>query len=258
MAVSSSIQFFGRDAALQAFEHRQVEVWSLWQGRNLLTKGEGAQQLAEYLDMIANGGTNAIYTVKVYEDLNDVKKVKSNTPDDGSYNFRLNDPNQSPTASQIGSMNRTDLLFQEIRSLHERLDKMDAVDDHDDEDDTITIAGLLKDPDHLGKLIDVGKKLLGVINPGAVQSPALIGQVTRAGQNPTGGQDPTAPMEEKTAQGTQGSEDAEKKLQRLGDALDILEANDPHIVEHLEKLAAVAKQDPTKFKSLISILDVWN
>lgn len=248
MAVSSSIQFYGKDAVLQAFEHRGVDFWTLWQGRNMMTKGEGGQALSEYLDMIAAGGTNAIYTVRVYEDIDDIKKLKSNTPDDGSFNFRLNDPAQIMTPSQMGSFNQTNQMLKELT---ERLDRMEAArleeteEEDEEEDEAITIGGLLRDPERLQKLVEIGRQILGAVSGSPMRQIPAIGAVSRAGQQPPANEVGQVPQSE------------EERLQRLGNALDTLEKNDPQIIEHLEKLASIAANDPSHFKSLVSILDVW-
>lgn len=99
------------------------------------------------------------------------------------------------------------------------------------------ITGLLKEPEKLAQLINIGRTLLG--GPVNTGYPAGIGNVQRTGEPyPAIG----------------GEVNPEARLLRLSAAIDQLEAADPEIVEHLEILARVARENPVKFKNLISMI----
>lgn len=89
-----AIQFVGREQVLKAFDSRDAVRWSFWQGKQMLFKYDGDSatesrtDLASWLDMMTDR-TGAIYTLKVYEELSPTAKIKSTTPDDGSFNFKL-------------------------------------------------------------------------------------------------------------------------------------------------------------------------
>lgn len=258
MAVSSSIQFRGKDAAIQAFQNRKVDLWSLWQGKQFLTKGAGDEELEAYLDMLLNAATNAIYTVRVYEDITDLSKIKSNTPDDGSFNFRLSEDPAAPIQYSVGAYrNNTEQMMQLLQRMDQRLAKLEEEDEEEEtsEEEVLSIAGFLKEPEKLGRVISVAKQILGINQP-AQNFNHSIGTVSRVGQTETGGQAPAADSGEKMAQTIE--EEKLQKLQRLGAAIDTLERNDPKLIDHLEKLASIAAKDKAKFQSLVSMLDIWN
>jgi hypothetical protein len=254
MGVSSSIQFRGLENALQAYVNKDVSCWSIWQGKQMLDKGQDAETLRAFLELLEASNSEAIYTVRVYEDITDPKKIKSGTQDDGSFNFRLNEPNQLPAPYRVGNYDRGN--FRRGESLEDRFaeleDKISGfIESHTTapavpEEDTLQGAfiGLLKDPDKLGKFIDVTKNLLGQSS-----QPSYIGNVHRLQETPS-----LSPSTNGAASASNLS--AEEKLTRLGAAIDALEKADPDLVPHLEKLAKVATENPRQFSQLITMLDV--
>lgn len=231
-----SVQFRSKEHTLQAFINRGVEPWSVWQGKQYMFKGMGSDQFSEVLDMLCeSGSTNAIYTVKVYENIHDSLDIKNNTPDDGSFNFRLNGGEQEISNDQyytrrIGASNEI------IKRLEQIEQKLSA--DEEDEPDTIGSIFLehLKDPEKLGRLIQMTREILSPYQPG------MVGNVYR-----------TIPATNQSAMGN--DQTSEQKLERLSAAIDVLEKHDSHLVDHLEKLAKVAINNPPSFKVMLSMLD---
>jgi hypothetical protein len=258
MGASGSIQFRGRDNVIQAYNDRDVQVWSLWQGKQMLTKGNDADSLTAFINMLEQSESAAIYTVRVYEDIEDVKKVKSNTPDDGSFNFRLNEPdqlgyNKSGGGGGIGSygiQRRFDELEEKIAGFIDSQNAASVPEEEEEETITTAIIGLLKDPDKLEKVVNLGRSLF------SDTSAAVLGNVQRIGgggntpneQRPAASQPSLSP--------SSSTQSKEQRLIRLGAAIDILEQNDELIVEHLERLAKIAKDSPRQFSQLITMLDV--
>jgi hypothetical protein len=74
------------------------------------------------------------------------------------------------------------------------------------------------------------------------QTPAAVGSIP----SPSGYSNNNQAMNEQPT---------EQDMQRLSAALDILGANDPKIVDHLEKLASMAQNKPGTFKTLLSMLE---
>jgi hypothetical protein len=132
--MAGSIQFYGRDQVIEAFESRGVQAWSIFQGKELLTKGIGDVAFTEFIEMLSKGSTNAIYTVRVYEDIDDAKQIKSNTPNDGGFNFRLNDENQLITASQYGRMGSMGTLLSEVQALRKEVKDLREEEDEEPEE----------------------------------------------------------------------------------------------------------------------------
>jgi hypothetical protein len=244
---SGGIQFFGVDQAVEAYERRDVPAFSLWQGKQMLHKFDGskdgdcsiatgAQELRSYLDMLYENST-AIYTLRVYEDLKPGQKIKPSTEHDGSFNFRINAPEQRAAGMGGGNNN---LLLVEMQKINRQLAQINGVggededEDEDDKEPTIEeiAMGFLNEPEKLLRIVNVGKQLLG-ISP----APATVGNINRLQQSHEPGNDPDL-------------------LTRLGNAINILEQHDPKLVEHLEKLAKLAQQDKTLFNAVISKLDL--
>lgn len=245
--VSSSIHFRGKGQALQAYRDRNVAVWSLWQGRQFMFKGDDEVLLDSTLQMLQESGSQAIYTVRVYEGVDQLSSVKSSTADDGSFNFRLNDIEGYGSSSMPGAP----------LGLHARIDKIEAMiaemaalqlaksqeeeeqEEADQAPDLIgTIIGVLKEPEKLERLVRVGRVMMGLDTS---PSPSYVGNVTRIGDAPA-----AAPAS--------GVDD---RLQRLGNAIDTLEKADPKLIEHLEKLAVMAVSKPDTFRQVLGMLEVF-
>lgn len=120
-----SIQFIGVENVLNAFNSRGAEFWSLWQGKQFLFKGVGADDLQTVLDSLINSGTVAIYTLKVYDDVNDLSELKSKTECDGSFNFRINEIENKPVALN------TEPLYRIAARLDEIEEKISGIETND-------------------------------------------------------------------------------------------------------------------------------
>jgi hypothetical protein len=230
--MAGSVQFRDSVAVLAAYLNRNCPAWSLFQGRQFMFKYEGGTvqegeaALVEVLDMLSSG-TNAIYTLKVYEDLPKGGKIKENTPCDGSFNFRLNEENQVPTQSQITRYNNNNEVLTRLTAIEARLNE-DAGEEEEEENETEKALGkigsLLSNPTValLANLI-FGAKLPGLPAPAA----GTVGNIPPAGNT-----------------------DEEIKK-----ALDVLKANDTRLADHLTKLAAMSIHQPQNFHFLLKTLD---
>lgn len=233
----ASIQFRGIDGILNAFDNRGVPAWSLWQGKQFLIKGYDREPLQAFLGALMEGGSNAIYTLKVYEDLteDEVKKIKSNTPDDGSFNFRLDGEDMQRLDNPTYRRNYGD-LDSRLKRIEDLL-----TDNPESEAEPETIGSaamkVLQDPQQLAKYIDIFR---GIFSPGNPAVPPPMYKEPAAS--------PAAAM---------GSvqEKQEQDLNRLEKAIDTLAAADPRLIEHLEKLASLATNNAGQFQMLLSMLE---
>lgn len=231
--MASSIQFRDSEAVLAAYLNRNCPAWGLFQGKQFMFKYEGSTvqegeaALTEVLDMLGNGSTNAIYTLKVYEDFSG-KKIKENTPCDGSFNFRLNDENQVITNSQASSFKKQDLILEKLAVLEARMDSEN--EEEEEEDETEKALG------KIGSYINhpVVAMIAQALFPGT-KLPALA----PAAPGQTLGNVPAAATPD----------------QQIEQALEILKQRDPKLHEHLGKLAAMAVHQPANFEFLIKTLD---
>lgn len=240
----ASIQFIGLEETIKAFNYRNAEVWAIFDGKRLIHKGEGENELREFLTMISNSGTTATYILKVYDDFSDPKNVKSNTPDDGSFNFKLFSVADGGAVGGIVRRHYGDPVQAEI------LAKLGALEQQingepDDEPDFMdqlgeAFIGMIQEPSRLNEFMGALRNFSNPMPSNPIR--AGIGNVSL--------------MREPT-NNNQGIELTEQNLQRIGDAIEKMAKVDGGIVEHLEKLAAVAEKNPGKFKSLVSMLDTF-
>jgi len=246
--MGEAIQFRGLDDTVQAFNLHNTPGWSVWQGKSFMHRGIGEDELVTYLELVCKSKSEAIYTLKVYDDIDNVKQIKEKTEVAGSFRFVL-----QPEL-------RTEGTNTQYMQMQARITELEAQLDDDDDDEGIlgkignAALGWLQEPD----------KLIGIINgfKGILQSPQgpqMIGNVIREFTAPpapvypikTENKKPENMPEQMQAQPIS----ADEKLQRLSAALTKLEAHDPNVLEHLEKLALISAEEPKTFKMLISTLE---
>jgi hypothetical protein len=249
----ASVQFRGISNVLQAYNYKEVEVWAIFEGKRLQHKGTGETELKEYLNLLSMGGSNATLILKIYEDLTDPREVKNSTADDGSFSFKMMDIDEDPDftfrSNRSQSMGK---LGDVLTAIDQRLQLLEGPGDEPEFSKAIQTAviGAIEDPQKLGAIVEIIKGLFA----GPVSKPiAALGNVVRMGSDEPGVMERGA-----TGNESEQSETArtyEDQIKRLGTAIDILSEVDPALVNHLEKLANVARSDPKKFKGLISMID---
>ena len=231
----SSIQIKGLDNVVAAYTNREVAPWSLWQGKQFMFKyegediNEGASQLEQTLQMLAQS-SNAIYTLKVYEELGKGGKIKNNTPDDGSFNFKLNLDSQEITANQYSTMNNRNEVLQRLAAIEEKLSNDEEEEEEQPQDYGLGMIGtILTHP---------------TIQPIATQFMlGILSKILPAGSQPPANQPPAAAI---------NGIDEDNVIEQ---AIETLQQHDDKLAEHLQKLAAMAEQNPQGFKFLLQTLD---
>jgi hypothetical protein len=266
----SSVQIFGRDAVVKAFRNTDCTNWSLLQGKQLLFKYEGSDQveggnqLDALLKMIADSsGSDAVYTLRWYErdDITDkpvraakvVKvipkfKIYLDTPADGSINFKL--------FSQEGEGNtRHGRAYDEVTDIKKELAETKVLlqqlirdrNEQDSEAEKVSgingfIGGLMDVPEIkqaiAGKVIQlfngITDRVGGAFGGMSAQLPAKI-----AGPEP-----PAEPIHM-----------PQDQIDKLNSALTILAKADPLLPDHLYKLAMIAKNDSATYDMLLGMLN---
>lgn len=255
--MAGSVQFYGKDEVLQAFENRRVQLWSIWQGSQYMFKGEGANELDTHLDTLQH--SDATYTLKVYEDIKDLAKLKSNTPNDGSFNFKLSIPfnrmNGIPGSNPGGYYPG----YWGDKKLEDRLQKLEALilkkSEEPEEKQTLQeavisgLGNLLSNPNELASLLLAAKELFRPAAPAVQSAPVMPANPYQAAPRPA------SLGAVSTSQGQGGKEYSETEIQRMQDAIDKLCDLDERLPDHLEKLAAIGEKNPAQFKFLLSTLD---
>jgi hypothetical protein len=243
MNVSSSVQFRDAENTLAAFQNRNVEVWSIWQNKQFMFKGKGISELTAILDLLINNAANCVYTLKVYEDLDTDKGLKNNTPDDGSFNFRLNDPAQGLTQTQFNQYNSSkaneSLLLSKLSAIEERLNLLDEAEE--------------KEPNKLGFIGDILEHpVLAPIVPVLIQKvlEIVVGKTEPAKLIPM--KDPNQRYMGTSINGIPG---VLEPAQDLTQTISKLQGYDPNLLEHLKKLLAIAEKDINTFNLIINALN---
>lgn len=232
MSSIGSIQARGIEDVVRMFSLREVEAWSIWQGKQFLHKGMGEDDLRAFLEMLTKSASNPVYTLKIYEGIEDPAKIKNTTDCDGSFNFKiLHQEDWQQSARSVGIITNAEVISK-INALEE---KILAKNDEDAEPESKGILGFVEnmlDNPQIGPMI-VGK-ILDVVFPNK-NGPGTIPQ--------------QMPM---LQPGTLGNVDADA---RINDAVQRLKKCDPQISEHLQKLAKIAEEQPAMFNFLIQSLD---
>lgn len=238
---NAAVQFQGCESIIAAFNNRDVKAWTVFQGKTLITKGWGADQLRNFLQALGEGSTNTIYYLKVYEDIEsekDVKKIKTQTQDDGAFAFRLNEDTQSITPSQYNNWKSGRELFTEMQALRAEIEQLKADDNDDYEEEKPKsalgfIGDLASDPDKLKSFIGsiqlIKSLLFPANNQGALPMPGTIGNIP--GSQPQPGGD------------------------KLNQVVNELQQYDNRLTDHLEKLLNMAKTNNASFVFLLQTLD---
>lgn len=225
----TGVQIIGKDAVLSRFRKSDTDTWALFQGKQFIASGQGDEDLSDWLDDMLPAGSTATYTLRTYEGAPPTSSG-ANSDYISSFNFKLVDMYEG---AGIGGHNLK--LMQRIDGLEKKL----AAQEEDDGDESLNdvLMGWLRDPEKLGMVVGAIRQFMG--GPAAaVASPVQAVSGFNVSHDAQGGNPP-----------------AEQKLERLAGALDKLEKSDPALVEHLEKLATLAQNDPLIFKGVISKLD---
>lgn len=241
--MAQSCQFWGAASVLQAYDMRDVSPWAICHGKQFISKGDDRADLSSFLDLLSNGFSNAVYTLKVYDGLS-VDEIKDNTPCDGSFNFSLQ---SSGAVAGYGGGGNTDVLLGRIASLEKKL----ADAEKRDETPSIgsVIMGWLEDPAPLIQLIQGFKMLTGA--PVAAQ----VAGVAPKHRIPVSGYASEVQSEVKSeVQSEIQPDDDETRRARLVAALDILGKNDPDFLDHLEQLAEMSENNKGFFLGLLKML----
>lgn len=228
----ASIQFRGIAKTVEAYRYKDIPAFSIWQGKAMIHKfegddiEEGAENLQQFLTLMTNE-SNSVYTLRVYEG---VEKIKSNTPDDGSFHFVFKDEEQYQESKLLYSSRNAELM-QKIENLEKQISEMNQDDAEDDDDDEPEQPAWMRGVEQIGKAME---------NPMIAQ---LVGKFLNID---------TAALGKVAGIPGEASEDL------LNKALEILKKEDHKLPEHLWKLAQLAQHNKVTFNFLISHLDTMS
>lgn len=240
--MGQTVQFFNKDAAISAFENRGVNAWSIFQGKEFLFKGYGVDELDQILTALADGGTSAIYTLRVYENVEDMSMVKSKTDHDGSFNFRLNVLDNSTRPKSDSDY----FLDRRIKGIEDRLDE---ILDKGEESDVIEVQ---EKNSIVGEIL--GNPAIAALVPVLLEK--VINWLDKSGQK-------AKSLPAQTSVNGDG-------INRVGvlngvpldsgimETVDGLKKHDPDFEKHLKMLLRLAEDNPSFFKVIIMNLENFN
>lgn len=247
---SNAIQFWGEDQVVGAYEMNEMAPWSMWNGQAMMFVydgddiNEGAQILAQTMEMLRKGGSSACFTLKVYEDLPPGGKIKSKTDYSRSFNFSVFDSANATTGYQqkqntvIGALESrfNELQTSMLERIYEKMDAEDEEEKHPPKEGGVIgmVSGLLDNPQFqemaISKLSQLIGNWMGSSSPGAI---AGIEQPQREqGENLL----------------------TEEQAGKVDQAIDILCRYDPLLGDNLLKVAQIARENQGKYKMLTGML----
>lgn len=229
--MSGSIQFKGTKAVLEAYDNNDVAAWAIFESKRMMVKHTDRDFLEAYLKNLQECGTNATYTLKVYEDVTDRKQIKENTPCDGSFNFKVFtfDEYENVREDSAPIQRYKGVMAQEIREIKEQLQQVLSERTNEEPPSRLGIIGeIMESP--LGPY--VGQIIQNWLAPAGRTLSAAVGNLPASSTAGNGG--------------TSGS---------LQDTINSLRQYDPRINEHLAKLLKIATDDLPSFQFLIKTLD---
>lgn len=236
MPGNSSVQFYGIDAVINAFENRGAEAWAICNNKMFNFRGIGADTLKTFLQMLMEGGTSALYTLRVYDDIEDEKNIKDTTPADGSFNFRLNEKTEYIPGAMNGmrQSNNEDKILAKLDALEKRFEDLE-------EKEPESKLGLI------GEIME--HPTIGPMMPKIIET--IAGFFMKPGI-PTQNYLPSNYNEIANHNASINGID-ENKI--INDAILELKKYDTNLGSHLQKLVVIAKTDPGTFKMFLNLLD---
>ena len=249
MGLSSSIQFREVENVLSAFENRKVEAWSISQGKQFMFKGIGYEDFKTVVETLSESQSNATYTVSIYEDITDIKNIKNNTPNDGSYNFKFNDElSNNNYEKRIGYTGKADnLILSKLAGIEDRLNRIDEEVIEETKPQTLGVIGdILAHPaiaPIAPKIIETFLQLIMGKQEAPPQNNYQLQQVPKinAQQNNPGY--------------ASASISGINEDQILHETIAKLKIYDAKLLEHLQKLLLIAENDNSTFNIIVKSLD---
>jgi hypothetical protein len=226
----TGVPIIGKDQVIDRFETLGATAWALYQGKQFIVGGLGADTLDEWLTHFAAAGSTATYMLRAYDADQAPTSATGNADYKACIPFKVVDPYQG-----MGIAGQNAKLVDRIGALEKQLTEKE-----DDQGDDIgdIVMGWLSDPVKLNQVAGAVRMLLGTGgNVGGYAEQTATPLQTIAGMNP------------------QPAEDQDALLDQVSGALDVLSKKDKDIVKHLKKLADLAEKEPALFSAVLSKLD---
>ena len=238
----AAVHFTSKDAIVDAFRNKRIPYFAVVSGSQIIHKNQtiadvdvAADELETFLSML-NEGSNAVYTLRIFEEI-PKGGIKDKTPADYGLNFRLNIEGMLPEPSRIAYLRNRDDYDKQLMSRLDAIEaKINGVDDEEEAEEEPAKNGMI-----------------GVIN-GLIQNPQiqqaivsrLIGFIDKI-LPPVQNQN----FMSNVAPAINGIAEDQQKLD---EALTILRKHCPNLEDKLLALANLAEAEPAQFQMLIKML----
>lgn len=243
----SSVQFTGIDNIIEAFEANDIPYFGVFAGKSLIfknpTRGEEAIQdtfeAAELLKSFLyklNKGSNAVYTLKLYENL-PAGGINDKTPANFSINFRLNLEGMyltnDKTVQYEQRQNQQSEILAELKALRM---KVEEIEEEEEEDEAPSLIGALtSNPQLMNNMVNAAMGIIaGVLNK------------FTPNQN--------QPMQQNINPAIAGVETEPSEQDKINKAIEVLSKADSNLGNHLLILAKMSIDNPSQFNWLINML----
>jgi hypothetical protein len=242
----SSVQFTGVENIIEAFEANDIPYFAVFAGKSLIfknpTRGEEAiQDTFEASELLRswlyklNKGSNAVYTLKLYENI-PAGGITDKTPANFSINFRLNLEGMYMTADKAvqyeQKQNQQSEILAELKALRMKVETMEGTDDDDEEEEINPIIGALtKNPELMNTIVMAAvSAITGMLGQFAVQKPIIMKPAIN------------------------GVTDEPTEQQKIDKAIEVLSQSTPNLGDSLLILAKMSIDNPQQYKWLLGML----
>src|SRR6185437_9960943 len=137
--MGKGVQFRAAGALMQAYDNCKIVNWAVLYDKGINCKYSGGdptesrETLEEFLKLLGQSGTTAIYTLNLYEDLPKGGKILPKTDADYSFNFLLFDAfSQEFSPAQRVYSNTNQLLLDRLTAIEAKLCQEDQEPDEDE------------------------------------------------------------------------------------------------------------------------------
>jgi len=249
--MATFVQFDSAEGVMNAYNARGIAVWSIFQGKELISAGDGAEELENFLGMLGSGKYPVIYTLKVYNSVNNPDDITNKTECNGSFKFQLETVGSSVGGAVMPRFagNGTDIITAKIHGvISEKVGKYveDLLSGKAAEEKKPSFKeiamGYLENPEDLQMIMGTIGSVVAMFkgNP----APAMV----------AGAREPARFAGAVDAQQTDPEANRDELGRRLVIAVNRLEKCDPEIVLHLEQLANLAENNPAMYKMALGFL----
>jgi hypothetical protein len=243
---SSTVAFRGINQVVAAYCKNDMASWAIWNGKEMMFAHssddieDGKNVLLAILKELYEGGSEAQFSLKVYEDIGEKDKIRSNTPWDRSFGFTLyGGEDYSPY--QQGRRGYAAEADEKIKLLQLEIDdlKLALADAEEPEEKPEGINGLISGIMEMpGIKQALAAKLAGFIN-----QVIPFGQPAAIAGLPSS--DPGKPIPSLLNPDQQG------KVQQ---AINILCTKDAKLGDHLMKIAEISLNNIKQYNGLVAML----